>query len=147
MREPQGKFYRFLHPIAHLMIILVIATKINNENAQNPVLNMMNGTNMTADDSGIYDSKSISHHRHNPWMDTPTCWHLCILYCQLLLDEGILLGFWLNILCFKGKALPKLSLDEVKCLPLKKKFKSSLKTHSTKKSISNLCTSNPLQYG
>ena len=36
----------------HLMIILVIAIKINNENVQNPALTM-NGTNITTDDSGM----------------------------------------------------------------------------------------------
>ena len=82
----------------HLMIILVIATKINNENAQNPVLNntMKNGTNMTADDSGIIASPFLVTAIILGWI-LPLAGIFAFFIVNYYWMKEFSVGFWLNM--------------------------------------------------
>jgi hypothetical protein len=79
----------------HLMIILVIATKINNENGQNPAI-MMNGTNMTTDGSSIKASPFLITAIVLGWI-IPLAGVFAFFVVNYYWMKEFSIGFWLNM--------------------------------------------------
>ena len=80
----------------HLMIILVIAIKINNENpTQNPAM-VMNGTNVTADNGGIKASPFLITAIVLGWI-LPLAGVFAFFVVNYYWMKEFSIGFWLNM--------------------------------------------------